>query len=186
MSPQLLRGHTGPGNAQEGKQTFKTHFFRPYFDSEWPWRHRGVAVRPKITTPPRTSKCLPWGGGGCGREGGREEGGRGGGLSSPKYTCLLGYRLCLKRSEKKNKPRLPRIARHSNRTRCTAFPCVALVITAALTGDSRRERECVCMCLRQRCPAEEYLSFLFTLQLVVHFPCVMVNLDSHVWRPVQV
>lgn len=53
--------------------------------------------------------------------------------------------VCLNRNEKKkkNKPCLPRIARHSNRTQCTAFPCVALVITAALTGDSRRE--CVCI-----------------------------------------
>lgn len=84
-------------------------------------------------------------------------------------------------TKKKNKPRLPRIARHSNRTQCTAFPSVALVITAALTGDSRRE----CVCLRLRCPAEEYLSFLFTLQLVVHFLCVMVNLDSHVWTSLQ-
>ena len=82
---------------------------------------------------------------------------------------LAGIQLdvCLNRNVKKNKPRLPRIARHSNRTQCTAFPSVALVITAALTGDSRRE--CVCVSDRQRCPAEEYLSFLFTLQLVVHF-----------------
>lgn len=97
----------------------------------------GVAVRPKITTHLRVqASASP------------------GGVSSPKYTCFLGIQLdvCLNRNEKKNKPRLPRIARHSNRTQCTAFPSVALVITAALTGDSRRE----CVCLRQRCPAEEY------------------------------
>lgn len=96
----------------------------------------GVAVRPKITnTPPRTSKCLPWGG------------------SSPKYTtCLPGCCLmCVwivtkERKKEKNKPLLlPRIARHSNRTQYIAFLSVALVITAALTGD--RRRECVCVCV---------------------------------------
>lgn len=140
MSPRLSRGHTRPGNAQEGKQTFKTHFFRPYLDSEWPWRHTGVAVRPKITTPPRTGKCLPWGGGGV-----REGGGVGGGGSSPKYTCLLGYRLCLKRSEKKQA---------ASSSHCASFKqdsvyCFSLCCISNNSGvDGRQqERESVCVCV---------------------------------------
>lgn len=117
-----------------GEQTFKNTFF--LFTEQVALTSHGVAVRPKITnTPPRTSKCLPWGG------------------SSPKYTtCLPGCCLmCVwivtkERKKKKNKPLLlPRIARHSNRTQYIAFLSVALVITAALTGD--RRRECVCVCL---------------------------------------
>ncbi|KAJ8006805.1 hypothetical protein DPEC_G00111030 [Dallia pectoralis] len=54
---------------------------------------------------------------------------------------------------------------HSNRTRCTAFS-VALVITAALTEDSRSARQRVHLrAQRQR----RNIPALFTLRLVVHF-----------------
>lgn len=107
----------------------------------------GVAVRPKITTHLRAqASASPEG------------------VSSPKYTRLLGIRLDVFESQrtkkKKKKTRHFFLALRVIQTGLgvTAFLSVALVITAALTRD-RQER--VCVCLRQRCPAEEYLSFFF-------------------------
>lgn len=72
-----------------------------------------------------------------------------GGFSSPKYTFLLGYSLMREGGKKKKTSRVFAAARHSNRTRCTAFAaCVALVITAASAGDSTRPRVYACMCVR--------------------------------------
>lgn len=95
-----------PGNVfflNAGKLSSTNTFIVVYITGGPGLKSHGVAVRPKITTPPpRTSKCLPWGRSGVVvvvvRVGG----------SSPKYTCLLAsiqLDVCLNRNESKKEKR---------------------------------------------------------------------------------
>lgn len=115
-----------------GEQTFKNTFF--LFTEQVALTSHGVAVRPKITnTPPRTSKCLPWGG------------------SSPKYTtCLPGCCLMcvwIVTKERKKKKQAASSSSHCASFKQDSVYCFSLCCISNNSGVDGRPQERVCVCV---------------------------------------
>lgn len=117
-----------------GEQTFKNTFF--LFTEQVALTSHGVAVRPKITnTPPRTSKCLPWGG------------------SSPKYTtclpgcCLMCVWIVTKERKKEKKKQAASSSSHCASFKQDSVYCFSLCCISNNSGVDGRPQERVCVCV---------------------------------------